>query len=439
MVRVRLPEVDEPPASTAGGAVLTLGPALYAKQRAAIFSRKRFALCEASTKSGKTTGCLLWLLWQALRHGRPGRAFWWVAPVYLQASVAYGRLRRALESSPVGRDFHYNDTAKTIGCPNGAILVFRSAEKPDNLYAEDVWAAVLDEATRMREDSWHAVRSTLTFTRGPLRIIGNVKGRKNWCYRLARKAEAGAPDWHYAKLTSDDAIDAGVLDRAEVESARQMLPEAVFRELYYTEASDDEGNPFGLEHIRACIMAAGQPVNPVVCWGWDIASKADWTVGIGLDAQGRVAALERFQLPWGETKDRMRRHTAGLPALVDDGGVGDVVVEDLQRELATPGRRANFEGYKFGGGGKQALMERLAVGLQEHRLGLPGTGPLVPELEAFEYEYTRTGVLYSAPEGMHDDCVCALALAYLRLISMPASVEDVRVVSLTQAAPFRIG
>ena len=33
------------------------------------------------------------------------------------------------------------------------------------------------------------------------------------------------------------------------------------------------------------------------------------------------------------------------------------------------------------------------------------------ELEQFEYEYTRTGVRYSAPDGQHDDTVCALALA----------------------------
>ena len=33
------------------------------------------------------------------------------------------------------------------------------------------------------------------------------------------------------------------------------------------------------------------------------------------------------------------------------------------------------------------------------------------ELETFEYVYTRTGVRYSAPDGLHDDCVCALALA----------------------------
>ena len=37
---------------------------------------------------------------------------------------------------------------------------------------------------------------------------------------------------------------------------------------------------------------------------------------------------------------------------------------------------------------------------------------LIEELESFEYEYTRTGVRYSAPQGCHDDTVCALALAW---------------------------
>jgi hypothetical protein len=31
----------------------------------------------------------------------------------------------------------------------------------------------------MKEDAWTAIQSTLTATRGPVRIIGNVKGKKN--------------------------------------------------------------------------------------------------------------------------------------------------------------------------------------------------------------------------------------------------------------------
>jgi hypothetical protein len=37
---------------------------------------------------------------------------------------------------------------------------------------------------------------------------------------------------------------------------------------------------------------------------------------------------------------------------------------------------------------------------------------LTEELEVFEYQYTATGVKYSAPSGFHDDAVMALALAW---------------------------
>ncbi len=48
--------------------------------------------------------------------------------------------------------------------------------------------------------------------------------------------------------------------------------------------------------------------------------------------------------------------------------------------------------------------------MQGHEIRFP-KGPISIELETFEYEYTRSAILYSAPEGMHDDCVIALALA----------------------------
>jgi hypothetical protein len=41
---------------------------------------------------------------------------------------------------------------------------------------------------------------------------------------------------------------------------------------------------------------------------------------------------------------------------------------------------------------------------------------LLDELAAFEYEILPSGrVRYSAPDGMHDDCVIALALAFWNL------------------------
>ena len=55
-------------------------------------------------------------------------------------------------------------------------------------------------------------------------------------------------------------------------------------------------------------------------------------------------------------------------------------------------------------------MEGLAVAIHQQTIAFPD-GVLAEELSNFEYEYTRTGVRYTAPSGLHDDCVCALALA----------------------------
>ena len=55
-------------------------------------------------------------------------------------------------------------------------------------------------------------------------------------------------------------------------------------------------------------------------------------------------------------------------------------------------------------------MEGMAVAIQRGEVSYPD-GPIVAELEAFEFEYSKTGVKYSAPAGLHDDCVMALALA----------------------------
>ena len=61
---------------------------------------------------------------------------------------------------------------------------------------------------------------------------------RNWAYQLARRAEAGEPYMHYARITAYDAIKAGVLTQDEVEDARRNLSERVFRELYLAEPAD---------------------------------------------------------------------------------------------------------------------------------------------------------------------------------------------------------
>lgn len=375
-------------------------PWMYPKQSAALFCDARYSVIEASTKSGKTVGALAWLFERALL-GKPRQNRWWVAPVYPQAEIAYRRLKQNLSKEIAGLCV-FNDTNLRARLPHGGAIWFKSGEKPDTLYGEDVHDVVIDEASRLREEAWHAVRSTITATQGRARIIGNVKGRKNWFFRLARKAEAGEPEMEYHKIIAADAVAAGIIRAEEVEQAKRDLPEQVFRELYLAEPSDDGGNPFGLAAIEKCIAPLSN-LKPVVR-GIDLAKSVDWTVDIGLDPTGIVSHFDRFQLPWRETMGRLITGPE-CECLVDSTGVGDAVVEELQRFS----RR--FQPFKFTSTSKQQLLEGLAVAIQSRKVLFP-EGPLQNELESFEYEYTRSGVRYSAPEGLHDDCVIALALAW---------------------------
>ena len=114
---------------------------------------------------------------------------------------------------------------------------------------------------------------------------------------------------------------------------------------------------------------------------------------------------------------------------MDSTGIGDAILDGIQAhpdkqnvksedEVETSPQAtdwyvnagANFEGFIFSGPSKQQLMEELAVSIQQGEISYPDN-EIKSELDSYEYEYVGRRVRYSAPEGMYDDCVCALALA----------------------------
>lgn len=384
---------------TTGGLVYER-PWLYGKQEEAFFNEAKIACCEATTKSGKTVGAAAWMIEEMLLRGGEGKEYTWAAPILPQAKIAMGRFTDGL---PKGT-YEANLAESSLVLVNGSKIWFKSADNPDSLYGYENWGVVIDEASRVGEEAWHALRTTVTATGGKIRLIGNVKGKRNWFWRLCRRAQAGEVGLHYVKITWQDAVAAGILRAEEVEEARTQMPVGVFRELYEAEAAEDQGNPFGEEAIRKCVAPLSR--EPVAVWGWDLAKSQDWTVGIGLDRGGHVAGFHRFQRPWEETQERIRQEVGMTPALLDATGVGEPVVERLQRDGIM-----RIEGFVFSRPSKQELMFDLMTAIQGGKVHFPD-GPIRLELESFEYEYTPWGTIYRAPDGMYDDCVMALGLAW---------------------------
>lgn len=377
-------------------------PKLVPYQKAILNSEARYTVTTAATKIGKTFSHLWWLFEKSHTAPKPGANYWWVAPVYSQAKIAFNRLKRVVAPSGI---YRLNETELYVETPQGARIWFKSAEKPDNLYGEDVYAAVFDEFPRAKEEAWHALRSTLTATQGQCKFIGNAKGRKNWGYRLALKAKSGEANYAFFKITAYDAIREGILKAEEVEQAKRDLPKHAFDELYLAEDLEDGANPFGYEFISRFTrpMSSGSPV----CYGIDLAKSVDWTVVTGLDDAGQVCVFERWQSDWGQTRRRIIQIVGSTPAFIDSTGVGDPIAEDIRRECGA------VENYHFTQTSKQKLMEGLATGLQNGKLSVL-EGVMKDEMESFEFTYSKNGVKYSSPEGLHDDCVCSLALAYMK-------------------------
>lgn len=400
-------------------------PKLYAKQEAALFHSERWGVVEASTKAGKTVGCLVWIHEQAALNGAPGRNFWWVAPINAVSKIAFRRLKRYL---PRG-SFDANETEQTVTLRNGAIIWFKSADKPDSLYGEDVYAAVIDEATRCKVDAWTAVRTTLTATGGPCRIIGNVKGSRNWAYRMARRAEAGAANHHYAKLTVWDAVAAGIFPAEEAESARSMLTEAEFAELYLAQAADTDDQ---FIHVEKLSPAEDWPRHARVCRAWDLAvtpesgtSDPDYTVGAKLAWDGRevfiVDIVERRDSP-DRIVDLVTKTVGADGAVCDQlfeeekGAAGKMMVEQFRRML----RNIEGAGRVFPApltGDKRARAFMLASRINE------GNGRMVKG----GWNQKLSDQFDEFPDGDHDDIVDACAHAYNHLVPRTHTAGRVRV------------
>ena len=218
-------------------------------QRRILDSSARYTITAAATKVGKTASHIIWLFEQALTL-KENQSVWWVAPVYQQAEIAFNRMRTQVTDKSF---FKVNESKLRLTTPTGGIIQFKSAEKPDNLYGDDVYAAVFDEFTRAREEAWFALRSTLTKTEGKCKLIGNVKGKKNWGYKLSERARMGEPNYEFHKITAYDGVNSGILKLEEVEQAKRDLPQHIFSELYLAEPTEDGSNPFGLSFINQCI------------------------------------------------------------------------------------------------------------------------------------------------------------------------------------------
>lgn len=363
-------------------------PTPHINQQQILNADKRFVVVMCGRRFGKSELSQILIIKEALNGGQVA----YITPTYKLAQVFFERLTKVLP-------FKNNIQKLKIYCPNEGSIEFFTGERLDNLRGRKFHLVIIDEAAFISdlEDGWNnSIRPTLTDFEGRAVFLSTPRG-KNFFYSLFMKQ--GENDWQSFKFST---YDNPHINPREIDEARIQLPEVVFNQEYLADPAENSANPFGNAFIKRCVKPIS--AQPIVCYGIDLAKSVDFTVIVGLDNAGNVAYFDRFQLDWHNTKETIKR-LPPAPIIVDSTGVGDPILEDLLRE------GVNIEGLKFTSQSKQQLMEGLASAIQQGRIGFP-EGVIVDELDVFEYQFTQTGVRYSAPSGFHDDCVMALALAW---------------------------
>jgi len=363
-------------------------PNPHINQQKILDSQARFRVVMCGRRFGKSELSQIEIITNALL----GKNVAYITPTYQLARVFFERLTQAVP-------FQSNKSELTIKFPNGGTVDFFTGERLDNLRGRKFHLVVVDEASFIPnlEDGWlNSIRPTLTDYKGRGIFLSTPKG-KNFFYSLFLKG--GEPDWEAFRFST---YDNPYIDKGEIDDARTQLPEVVFEQEYMANPAENSSNPFGSAYIKQCTYSLSTEV-PIV-YGIDLAKAVDWTVIIGLDRNGSVCHFDRFQKDWRQTKQTILNLNKA-PILIDSTGVGDPIFEDLQRE------GLDINGFKFSSTSKQQLMEGLSSAIQQRKISYPD-GHIVNELEVFEYQYTATGVRYSAPPGFHDDCVMSLALAW---------------------------
>jgi hypothetical protein len=370
-------------------------PAPHINQQGILDNSSRFRVIMCGRRFGKSELSQIEIVTNAI----VGKSVAYITPTYALAKTFFDKLAKAVP-------FESNRSDLTIAFPNDGSVQFFTGERLDNLRGRKFHFVVIDEASFIPnlEDGWlNSIRPTLTDYKGRALFLSTPKG-KNYFYSLYLKGINGETDWASFKFST---YDNPYIDKMEVDDARTQLPEAVFEQEYMANPAENAANPFGSAFIRQCTFPLS--TYPVVCYGIDLAKSFDFTAIIGLDKNGSVAYFDRFQKDWRQTKQTIVNLTKA-PILMDSTGVGDPIFEDLQRE------GLEVTGFKFSQTSKQNLMVGLASAIQQRRITFP-EGAISSELEIFEYQYTATGVRYSAPQGFHDDCVMALGLAWQHLQS----------------------
>jgi hypothetical protein len=252
------------------------------------------------------------------------------------------------------------------------------------------------------------IQPTLADHDGEAFLISSPKGR-NWFWR-----EYQACDGQYqARWHAPSSANPNPRIREAYERARTRVPARVFSQEWDAEFLADGGEVFRYVTRAAVLHPQLGPLHGRrYVAGLDWGKTIDYTVLTILDTETRqLVAMERmnsidYALQLQRLQATCQRFGVAL-IRAEANAMGEPLIEQALRQ-GLP-----VERFVTTNASKAAIIESLALAFEQEQLTVLDDEVLVRELEAFTSVRLPSGLTrYCAPEGLHDDCVISLALAW---------------------------
>jgi phage terminase large subunit-like protein len=365
-------------------------------------SDARFKVLSAGRRWGKTRLGVNECLDVAAQGGRA----WWVSPSYKTSEVGWRPLRQIARKIS-GAEIRLVD--RVVNFPGGGFVAVRSADNPDSLRGEGLDFVVMDECAFMQKEAWtEAIRPALSDRQGKVLFISTPKGR-NWLWEIYQRGVSGEEGWQsWTFPTSSNPFIA----KEEIEAAKRDLPEMIFRQEYLAEFIDDAGGVFRRVQEAAVLEPKEYEEGKQYIAGVDVAASVDFTVVTVLDAETKDQVyLDRFnRVDYPVLIDRLeaiyhRYHLTSM--VVESNSIGRPVIDELVA------RGLNIVPFTTTSATKQSIIQNLQAAFENGQIRILNNPVLIGELLSFESKRNASGGFsYSAPDGMNDDCVMSLAIAW---------------------------
>ncbi len=376
----------------------------HPRQKAILREAARFNVGDFGRRWGKSLLGENILIEPALAGAPVG----WFSPTYKMLAEVWRDVKNVVK--PVTQKTSEQD--KRLELYGGGVIEFWSLDNPDVARGRKYKLVVVDEAAMVPNllYVWDAVlRPTLVDLTGGAWFFSTPKGRNGFWQLWQRGQDAGEPEWRsWRGPTSENPH----IPASEVEAMRRSMPERIFRQEIEAEFLDDAGGVFRRVMDAAVLTPRAPVAGRSYVFGVDWAKYSDFTVITVLDAASReMVEMDRFnQIDYSVQVSRLKALAGRYrpqTIVAETNSIGEPLIEQLRAD-GLP-----VQGFTTTSQSKQQVIDGLALAFERGELKILNDQVLIGELQAYEsVRLPGGGFRYSAPEGMHDDTVMSLALAY---------------------------